>query len=108
MIPKYRPSSYDSSFGQLVTALLSVQTEFSRSSQSEKLKVPFKTPPASAVKVTELLIAPKPANRPAVSTDQVQRDRPQAVERHQPTDQTPAVTHQNPGMYGAPPKQDIN
>ena len=31
--------------------------------------MPVKTPPASAVKVTESFLAPQPANRP-VSTDQ--------------------------------------
>ena len=67
--------------------------------------MPAKTPPASAVKVTEPFITPKPVYQPVVTTDQAhdaQHDRHRSVEFHQPanqpfTNQTPVVSHQFPG-----------
>ena len=38
----------------------------------QTVKMQVKTPPATTVKVTEPFVAPKPAEQPAASTDQVQ------------------------------------
>ena len=62
------------------------------------LKMPAKSPPASAVKVSEPFIPSKPVDRPVMASDQArveaQHDRPTTVSSHQLTDQP--STHQNP------------
>ena len=96
-------------FSRLEALLLSKSLEKpSLEPTFQTVKMPVKTPPASAIKVTEPFLAPKPADqpvdRPAVSTNQVQCHRPQAAEL-QPTDQpstdkTPAVSFLAPGTSG--------
>ena len=78
-------------FSRLEAFLLSKSLEKPSPEPTFKtVKIPVKTPPASAVKVTEPFVAPQPANRPAVSTNQipaeVQCDQPRTTDLHQPTD----------------------
>ena len=85
----------------------------------QTVKMPVKSPPAGAVKGSELFILPKPADQPVdrstMATDQAHveapHDQPSTVVPHQPanqpsTDQTPVASHEFPGPPGLHTTQD--